>query len=166
MNDETRCSVVRDLLPGYIDNLTSEQTNAFVKAHLAECAECRAVHERTVVGYAAAVVPSHVAPCAAHRHVVRYDAVLDVRKVVVTAAIDAGAAVVVVLCRAVEVSVHPAARHGEADQARVVVHEHAAHRSRPAAIVVHRAAGRRANDECVLRALGRTERHACRQDNA
>ena len=44
MNDETRCSVVRDLLPGYIDNLTSEQTNAFVKAHLAECAECRAVH--------------------------------------------------------------------------------------------------------------------------
>ena len=43
MNDETRCSVVRDLLPGYIDNLTSEQTNAFVKAHLAACAECRAV---------------------------------------------------------------------------------------------------------------------------
>jgi|GEM_PF-5047241 len=44
MNDGTKCSVVRDLLPGYVENLTSEATNAFVAEHLAECAECRAAH--------------------------------------------------------------------------------------------------------------------------
>lgn len=44
MNRETTCSIVRDLLPGYVENLTGERTNAFVSAHLAECAECRAAH--------------------------------------------------------------------------------------------------------------------------
>ena len=44
MDDQTKCSVVRDLLPNYIENLTSEATTAFVSAHLAECEDCRAVH--------------------------------------------------------------------------------------------------------------------------
>ncbi|MBQ8954568.1 MAG: zf-HC2 domain-containing protein, partial [Clostridia bacterium] len=44
MNDQTKCSVVRDLLPNYIENLTSEATSAFVSEHLAECEACRAVH--------------------------------------------------------------------------------------------------------------------------
>jgi len=49
MENETRCSLVRDLLPGYVEGLTGEATNAFVSAHLADCAECRAAH-RAMIG--------------------------------------------------------------------------------------------------------------------
>jgi len=44
MENETRCSLVRDLLPGYVEGLTQESTNAFISGHLAGCAECRAAH--------------------------------------------------------------------------------------------------------------------------
>lgn len=36
------CSVVRDLLPLYLDDVVSAETRDMVKAHLAECPECRA----------------------------------------------------------------------------------------------------------------------------
>ena len=42
MTNETKCSVVRDLLPAYIEKLTSQETTAFVNEHLAECEACRA----------------------------------------------------------------------------------------------------------------------------
>ena len=36
------CEVVRDLLPSYVDGLTSETTTALVEAHLDTCPDCRA----------------------------------------------------------------------------------------------------------------------------
>lgn len=40
MNDKLNCSIVRDLLPSYVDNLTSAETNAAVEQHLSDCADC------------------------------------------------------------------------------------------------------------------------------
>ena len=36
------CEVVRDLLPSYVDGLTSETTNQLVNGHLEGCVPCRA----------------------------------------------------------------------------------------------------------------------------
>lgn len=33
------CSIVRDILPLYIENMVSEETKAFVEEHLASCAD-------------------------------------------------------------------------------------------------------------------------------
>lgn len=35
------CAVIKDLLPSYLDGLTSTESNALVEAHLAQCADCR-----------------------------------------------------------------------------------------------------------------------------
>lgn len=35
------CEVIRDLLPSYIDGLTSQESNRLVEEHLEGCAECR-----------------------------------------------------------------------------------------------------------------------------
>ena len=42
------CEVIRDLLPSYVDKLTSEVTNDIVKAHLKECKECAGEYERMI----------------------------------------------------------------------------------------------------------------------
>lgn len=43
-NDVTlTCGIVRDLLPLYLDGLTSPETNAALEAHLAACPDCRAL---------------------------------------------------------------------------------------------------------------------------
>ena len=34
------CNVIRDLLPLYAENLTSEESNALVDEHLCGCDEC------------------------------------------------------------------------------------------------------------------------------
>ena len=39
------CKIVQDLLPNYIDKLTSEETNSFVEKHLEECNECHEIIE-------------------------------------------------------------------------------------------------------------------------
>ena len=38
------CEVIRDLLPSYIDELTSETTNRVIREHLESCEDCRAVY--------------------------------------------------------------------------------------------------------------------------
>lgn len=40
MNNEITCAVVKDLLPNYIDKLTSEETNHIIEEHLSDCHEC------------------------------------------------------------------------------------------------------------------------------
>ena len=40
-SDERDCKIVRDILPNYIEKLTSEVTNEFVEKHIAGCRECR-----------------------------------------------------------------------------------------------------------------------------
>lgn len=37
----SKCSVVRDLLPIYLDGETSAETSDMIKSHLEECDECR-----------------------------------------------------------------------------------------------------------------------------
>ena len=39
---KTECSVVRDLLPLYVEDIVSPETAQYVKSHLAECPECQA----------------------------------------------------------------------------------------------------------------------------
>ena len=39
------CSVVKELMPNYIDGLTSEETSEDIKRHLADCKNCCAVYE-------------------------------------------------------------------------------------------------------------------------
>lgn len=36
-----KCDIIKDLLPSYIEGLTSENSNEEVEKHLAECEECR-----------------------------------------------------------------------------------------------------------------------------
>lgn len=43
MESKKQCSIVQDLLPGYVDRLTKPETTAFVDAHLTECESCRKV---------------------------------------------------------------------------------------------------------------------------
>jgi len=37
-----KCEIIRDLLPSYIDGLTSIESNEMIEEHLQECEECRA----------------------------------------------------------------------------------------------------------------------------
>lgn len=45
MEQKLTCDVVRDLLPMYVDELTSEATNELVEDHLGECKECSEILE-------------------------------------------------------------------------------------------------------------------------
>ena len=42
MKNDLTCAVVRDLLPSYVEGMTSDETNAAVEAHLAACPDCAA----------------------------------------------------------------------------------------------------------------------------
>lgn len=39
------CKIVQDLLPNYIDKLTTLDTNEFIENHLKECKECNKIFE-------------------------------------------------------------------------------------------------------------------------
>lgn len=45
MKNDLTCGVVRDLLPSYVEGLTSGETNAAVDAHLAACPDCAALRD-------------------------------------------------------------------------------------------------------------------------
>lgn len=45
MKDKKDCKIVQDLLPNYIENLTSEETNNYIKEHLEQCNECNNIFE-------------------------------------------------------------------------------------------------------------------------
>ena len=42
MKMEINCEVIKDLLPSYVDGLTSPQSNELIKKHLAKCPDCTA----------------------------------------------------------------------------------------------------------------------------
>jgi len=48
MTKEIRCSVVQDLLPNYIEKLTSEETNQVIRVHLDTCIECKKAHAEMI----------------------------------------------------------------------------------------------------------------------
>lgn len=41
MKEKRNCKIVQDLLPNFIENLTSEETNEFIEEHLKECNDCK-----------------------------------------------------------------------------------------------------------------------------
>lgn len=45
MKERKDCKVVQDLLPNYMENLTSKETNQYVETHLQECEECKKAYE-------------------------------------------------------------------------------------------------------------------------
>ena len=49
MSDKLRCEIVQDLLPSYVDGLTSDETNEAVKDHLADCVSCRDMYELSLI---------------------------------------------------------------------------------------------------------------------
>lgn len=44
MNEANNCDVIRDLLPGYIDNVLSNAGSELVKKHLEKCVECHRIY--------------------------------------------------------------------------------------------------------------------------
>lgn len=40
------CNIIQDLLPNYIEKLTSENTNEYVEKHLLECEQCSNIHNK------------------------------------------------------------------------------------------------------------------------
>ena len=42
MKNDLTCAVVRDLLPSYVEGLTSDETNTAVERHLSACPDCMA----------------------------------------------------------------------------------------------------------------------------
>ena len=40
-----KCDIIKDLLPSYIEGLTSETSNEEIEKHLAACEECRTFHQ-------------------------------------------------------------------------------------------------------------------------
>lgn len=40
MKKKEECKIIQDLLPNYIENLTSRETNEYIENHLEECGEC------------------------------------------------------------------------------------------------------------------------------
>ena len=47
---KNECSIVRDILPLYLENMVSDETGAFVKEHLKDCPECTAELEALKAG--------------------------------------------------------------------------------------------------------------------
>lgn len=45
MNEKNDCKIIQDLLPNYIEKLTSEETNKYIEKHLKECSECKVIFE-------------------------------------------------------------------------------------------------------------------------
>lgn len=43
MTNKKECKIIQDLLPNYVDNLTSNETNLFIENHLRECNECTSI---------------------------------------------------------------------------------------------------------------------------
>src|SRR6056297_3056814 len=46
MKSELKCTIVQDLLPNYIDELTSEDTNEAIESHLKTCGDCKEAYEQ------------------------------------------------------------------------------------------------------------------------
>lgn len=41
MNKNKECNIIQDILPNYIDKLTSNETNKYIEEHIKECETCR-----------------------------------------------------------------------------------------------------------------------------
>lgn len=46
--ERIHCEIIRDLLPGYVEELTSEYTDKAVKMHLDTCEDCREIYKNMI----------------------------------------------------------------------------------------------------------------------
>lgn len=46
MRNELKCEIIQDLLPSYVDGLTSDVTNEVISEHVKSCKDCRCMLER------------------------------------------------------------------------------------------------------------------------
>lgn len=59
---KTECSVVRDLLPLYIEDMVSAETAQYVNEHLKNCDECQAELANLKEGAELSAIETRVAP--------------------------------------------------------------------------------------------------------
>ena len=45
MEEKRNCKIIQDLLPNYIEKLTSDETNQYIEQHLIECGDCKSILE-------------------------------------------------------------------------------------------------------------------------
>ncbi len=45
---ENKCKIVQDLLPTYIENMVSSESNEFIKEHLENCVGCKKIYENMI----------------------------------------------------------------------------------------------------------------------
>ena len=38
---ENECKIIKDLLPNYVENITSKETDKFIEGHLKTCEKCK-----------------------------------------------------------------------------------------------------------------------------
>lgn len=50
MNNTNICKIVQDLLPNYIEQLTTSETNLFIEDHLKDCPECKSLYNTMIDG--------------------------------------------------------------------------------------------------------------------
>lgn len=43
--EKVHCNIIRDLLPSYLDGVTSEESNQMIDKHFAECSECKKAYD-------------------------------------------------------------------------------------------------------------------------
>ena len=43
MKEKKDCKIVQDLLPNYIDKLTSKETNTYIEEHVSSCKDCKKI---------------------------------------------------------------------------------------------------------------------------
>ena len=48
MKVKLTCGIVQDILPNYIEKLTSDETNLAIEEHLHSCKECKQVYEQMI----------------------------------------------------------------------------------------------------------------------
>ena len=51
MNKNQECDLIIDLLPLFVEQRTSEESDAFIRAHLEQCEECRKNLEYMEISY-------------------------------------------------------------------------------------------------------------------
>ena len=48
MNEKKECKIVQDLLPNFIEKVTTKETNDYIENHLKICEECQKVYSSMV----------------------------------------------------------------------------------------------------------------------
>jgi len=60
MSQKLNCEIVKDLLPNYIEKLTSIETNGSIEEHLETCEDCRGYYKEMKEDIPAESIPEAV----------------------------------------------------------------------------------------------------------